>query len=145
MELIPLISSCQLSRINFLVDNTELNGNKVLFTSSGEIYELGPVIRKSLFGMNVSAVSLLRSNREDVYTRSSRQVAIKIFFMPEVKAWTNPMDEIVSVQHLNGEHSSRILEQIECCSDEKNIYWISKYYEGDDLFEHVLNTVELKM
>jgi len=85
MELVPLISSCQLSRINVLVDNTELNGNKVLFTSSGEIYELDPVIRKSLFGINVSAVSLLRSNREDVYTRSSRQVAIKIFSMPEVK------------------------------------------------------------
>jgi len=47
------------------------------------------------------------------------------------------MDEIASVQHLNGEHSSRILEQIECCSDEKNIYWITKYYEGDNLFEHV--------
>jgi serine/threonine protein kinase len=29
------------------------------------------------------------------------------------------------------------LKQIECCSDEKNIYWITKYYEGDDLFEHV--------
>ena len=47
------------------------------------------------------------------------------------------MDEIASVQHLNGEHSSRILDQIECCSVEKNIYWITNYYEGDDLFEHV--------
>ena len=48
------------------------------------------------------------------------------------------MCEIASVQYLNGEHSSHILKQIECCSDEKkNIYWIT-YYEGDDLFEHLV-------
>jgi serine/threonine protein kinase len=143
MELVPLISSCQLSRTNIVVDYTELNGNKVLFTSSGEIYELLSVIRKSLFGIIVSAVSLMRSNRESVYTRSSRKVAIKIFSrellnMNTYETWTNPMYEIASVQYLNGEHSSRILKQIECCSYEKNIYWITNFYEGDDLFEHLV-------
>jgi len=39
---------------------------------------------------------------------------------------------------LDSEHSHRILKQIECCSDEKNIYWITNYYEGDDLFEHLV-------
>ena len=102
-------------------NDTEMNGNRILFTSSGEIYELRSVIKKSLFGIVVSAVNLQRSNREAVYTRSSRQVAIKIFSrellnMNTNQTWTNPMYEIASVQYLNAEHSSRILKQIECCS-----------------------------
>ena len=126
-------------------NDTEMNGNRILFSSSGEIYELRSVIRKSLFGIIVSAVTLLRSNREAVYTRSSRQVSIKIFSrellnMNTNETWTNPMYEIASVQYLNAEHSSRILKQIECCSDEKNIYWITNYYEGDDLFEHLVKS-----
>jgi len=143
MDLVPLISSCQLSRTNVLVDDIEINGNKILFTSSGQIYELRAVIRKSLFGIIVSAVSLLQSNREAVFTRSSRQVAIKIFSrellnIESNEAWENPMYEIAFVQYLDSEHPHRILKQIECCSDEKNIYWITHYYEGDDLFEHLV-------
>jgi serine/threonine protein kinase len=109
-------------------------------------------LKKALFGVVMHAV-MLAPNGSGQYTRTDAHMAIKVYSKRTLRAYQgkteeNPVREITALQFLGdyptnqqtgvvGNSHPHIMGQIECCTDEDNIYSIMRFCRGGELFDHI--------
>jgi serine/threonine protein kinase len=129
--------------------NGELERKPVIETSSGRFYEIGTTLKKAIFGQVVLALLITPSpgntpknnGENDTFLRTNEQRAIKIYSKRTLRQMhnrtaENPLEEISALQFIGDSHPN-IMGQIECCTDEDNIYSIMRYCPGGELFDFI--------
>ena len=144
----PVIRASKFRRVNVFV-NGQLERKAVIESGSGRFYEIGTTLKKAIFGQVVHAHLLSPSpsnttsngSENDTFTRTEHQRAIKIYSKRTLRALQgrtaeNPLVEITALQFIGDNHPN-IMGQIECCTDEDNIYSIMRYCPGGELFDFI--------
>jgi serine/threonine protein kinase len=121
----------------------------IIESGSGKFYEIGVTLKKAIFGQVVHAHLLVAgpanspgNNAEtDVFERTEHQRAIKVYSKRVLRAQQgrtaeNPLTEITALQFIGDNHPN-IMGQIECCTDEDNIYSVMRYCPGGELFDFI--------
>eukprot|EP01038_Epipyxis_sp_PR26KG_P016060 gene16060-21809_t len=145
----PTIRRATIRRVN-LFNSVEdaLNGQiqpistiNALESGSGMFYEMGRKLKDAIFGCVIFAMKLDRVN-EDRFVRSPvGQRAIKVYskaMLRQLQGQTqeNPLNEITALQFIGDNHPN-LMGQIECCTDDSNIYSIMRFVKGGELYERV--------
>lgn len=147
----PIIRRCVVRQMEVLVSN-QIVQTKAIESGSGRSYEIGRTLKKALFGQVIHAV-ILAPNDNGHYTRTDSHMAIKVFSKRSLNALQgrteeNPLREITALQFLGdyptqqqagtvGHSHPNIMGQIECCTDDENIYSVMRYCSGGELFDYV--------
>lgn len=147
----PIIRRCVVRQMEVLVSN-QIVQTKAIESGSGRSYEIGRTLKKALFGQVIHAV-ILAPNGSGHYIRTDSHMAIKVFSKRSLRAFQgkteeNPLREITALQFLGdyptqqqagtvGHSHPNIMGQIECCTDEENIYSVMRYCSGGELFDYV--------
>lgn len=84
---------------------------------------------------------MLRPLGGDNFARTETEVAIKVYSKKTLRALQgktqeNPLMEITALQFITDDHPN-IMGQIECCTDEDNIYSIMRFVKGGELFDYI--------
>lgn len=121
----------------------------IIESGSGHFYEIGTTLKKAIFGQVVRALLLapspgntpLNNGENDTFVRTDQERAIKIYSKRTLRALQgrtaeNPLIEITALQYIGDNHPN-IMGQIECCTDDDNIYSIMRYCPGGELFDFV--------
>lgn len=135
----------------------------VLCSESGSSYEMGNIIKRSIYGvvlhgfvlqqMGVSAKDAPTVQMK-VFLRRNEAVAIKLYDKRLLRAniskgqvGENPLHEITAMQYLSSFsdlNDTHVMGQIECCMDEQNIYSVMPYFHGCELFDVVKSSGALQ-
>jgi serine/threonine protein kinase len=126
-----------------------LERKAVIESGSGHFYEIGTTLKKAIFGQVVLALLIMPSpgntpgnaGENDTFVRTNQQRAIKIYSKRTLRALQgqtaeNPLVEITALQFIGDNHPN-IMGQIECCTDEDNIYSIMRFCPGGELFDFI--------
>jgi serine/threonine protein kinase len=78
---------------------------------------------------------------DQLFFRTNQQMAIKVYskrILRQLQGRTqeNPLMEITALQYIGNTHPN-LMGQIECCTDEENIYSIMRYCQGGELFDYI--------
>jgi len=135
----PVIRGSKFRRVNVLISG-QLERKAVIESGSGNYYEIGAPLKKAIFGQVVLAV-LLAPAEGDCFVRTESQRAIKIYSKRTLRALQgrtaeNPLVEITALQFIGDTHPN-IMGQIECCTDEDNIYSVMRFCPGGELFDFI--------
>lgn len=146
----PIIRASKFRRVNVYV-NGQLEKKAVIESGSGNFYEIGTTLKKAIFGQVVLALLIRPSasntpgnnSDTDTFERTSEERAIKIYSKRTLRALQgrtaeNPLVEITALQFIGDSHPN-IMGQIECCTDDDNIYSIMRYCPGGELFDFIDN------
>lgn len=133
----PLIRRCTIRRV-------VINGNtgNILESGSGQSYEIGPMIKETIFGRVVSSAVVQKvGDIEESYKRSTELRAIKVYSKNRLRALQgrtqeNPLMEITAQQFV-GDADPHVMGQIECCADEEHIFSIMRLCNGGELFDYI--------
>lgn len=115
---------------------------RVLCSQSGARFELGEIIKKTIYGAVLHGVVLEPlAASSSVFVRSEEDVAIKVYAKHLVtqnlaRSREQPLNEMAILQYV-GNNFPHILGQIECCADDNNMYSIMPWVHGGELFDHV--------
>jgi len=137
----PIIRRSAIRTLNVLTNNdTSIERKTVIDSGSGKLYELGTMLKKAIFGQVVHAV-LLRPVENDNYVRTEHELAIKVYSKRMLRTLQgrtqeNPLMEITALQFIGDVHPN-IMGQLECCTDEENIYSIMRFCRGGELFDYI--------
>lgn len=137
----PIIRKAQIRNLEVLVsEDVGFETKTALVSSSGQVYELGTQLKKAIFGQVIHAL-LITPMGDDRFMRSDRQMAIKVYSKKKLrlmqgKTQENPLMEITALQYIGDEHPN-IMGQIECCTDDDNIYSVMRYCNGGELFDYI--------
>lgn len=117
--------------------------SQVLHSYSKVHYELGRIVKKTIYGAVVHAVVVQPASESDVsmFIRTGKKVAIKIFSKPLIlqhltKSKEQPLTEIAMLQYLGDSHE-HILGQLECCADDQHIYSVMRWIPDGELFDYI--------
>lgn len=140
----PLIVRSAMIRLKIRIAPGIVETRLVMHSGSGRIYELGSTLKKAIFGQVVRAVVLQPVVDEDVkdeFIRTNQQMAIKIYSKRTLRqlqgrTQENPLMEITAMQYIGSSHPN-IIGQVECCTDEENIYSVMNYCPGGELFDFI--------
>jgi serine/threonine protein kinase len=125
-------------------DHISFDKVHILTSASGAHYQIGRMLKKAIYGAVLhSTVLMPNKSAANSYTRTSTTVAIKVYSKKIIyeqgsKSQENPFNEIAALQYVGDDHPN-IVGQIECCSDEENIYSIMPFVEGGELFDYVVS------
>jgi serine/threonine protein kinase len=146
----PVIRASKFRRVNVHV-NGKLERKAVIESGSGHFYEIGTTLKKAIFGQVVLALLIVPSpgntegnnSENDTFVRTNEERAIKIYSKRTLRALQgrtaeNPLVEITALQFIGDNHPN-IMGQIECCTDDDNIYSIMRYCPGGELFDFIDN------
>eukprot|EP00600_Ochromonadales_sp_CCMP1393_P005713 CAMPEP_0174974818 /NCGR_PEP_ID=MMETSP0004_2-20121128/12076_1 /TAXON_ID=420556 /ORGANISM="Ochromonas sp., Strain CCMP1393" /LENGTH=360 /DNA_ID=CAMNT_0016225555 /DNA_START=221 /DNA_END=1303 /DNA_ORIENTATION=- len=149
----PVIRASKFRRVNVVMPDGSIARKAVIESASGNFYEIGTTLKKAIFGQVVHALLLapnnppatdptqLESATEPTFRRTDQQRAIKIYSkrtLRELQGRTaeNPLVEITALQFIGDQHPN-IMGQIECCTDDDNIYSIMRFCPGGELFDYI--------
>jgi len=114
---------------------------RVLECESGNAFEFGRLLRKSIYGEVVQGYQLLIGER--FYSRSDRKVAIKIYFRSRLpgaseyrESAEDPFKEFAAMQYLQNPGCLNLVTLIECVEDANHIYFVMEFLEKE-LFDVV--------
>jgi serine/threonine protein kinase len=138
------------ARIRKVYVNGQVGARKVLVADSGAFYEIGTTLKKAIFGVVVLAMVVKPSPKntprnngpDDMFARTEELRAIKIYskrmllIASTEDLCENPIREISALQSIGDSHPN-LMGQIECCTDEDNIYSIMRYCPGGELFDFI--------
>jgi serine/threonine protein kinase len=117
--------------------------SQVLHSYSKVHYELGRIVKKTIYGAVVHAVIVQPASESDTskFVRTGKEVAIKIFSKPLIlQHLTNskekPLTEIAMLQYLGDGHEN-VLGQLECCADDQHIYSVMRWIPDGELFDYI--------
>lgn len=117
--------------------------SQVLHSYSKIHYELGRIVRKTVYGAVVHAVIVRPASESDIsaFIRTGKDVAIKIFSKPLIlqhlmKSKEQPLTEVATLQYLGDEHD-HLLGQLECCADDKHIFSVMRWIPDGELFDYI--------
>eukprot|EP01039_Chlorochromonas_danica_P008659 gene8659-9540_t len=140
----PVIRRCLVKRFKIRLAENIVEAKPVLETASGHFYEIGSTLKKAIFGQVIHAILLKRDESlapDTVFDRTAEQMAIKIYSKRVLrslqgKVQENPLMEITAMQFVGPDHPN-VMGQLECCTDEENIYSIMRYCPGGELFDYI--------
>jgi serine/threonine protein kinase len=137
----PVIRRSVVRRVPVRLSDSQTERRPVVESASGHVYEIGSTLKKAIFGQVIHGILLHREEGDDVYIRSCQEVAIKIYSKRTLRTLQgrvqeNPLMEITAMQFI-GSHHPNIMGQLECCTDEENIYSIMCYCHGGELFDYI--------
>jgi serine/threonine protein kinase len=112
-----------------------------LYSPSGTVYEIDRKISDCIFGQVHIGIVLQPTQQHNIYSRTSRRIAVKIILkrkMAELgpKCTEDPMKEIAAQQFVGNDHPN-VMGLIECISDANNYYSLMDFAEGGELFDNV--------
>lgn len=101
----PVIRRCVQRRARVYTEPQHLEGKVILESASGNVYEIGTVLKKAIFGHVNHAIILTRTDQPDVFSRSVHQVAIKVYSKRTLRTLQgrvqeNPLTEITAMQYI---------------------------------------------
>lgn len=141
----PTIRRSTIRKLNVSIRNPISNvitieEKSVIESGSGNLYELGSVLKKAIFGQVVHAILLKRIN-EDTLFRTESYRAIKIYSKRilrslQGKTQENPLMEISALQFIGDSHAN-LMGQIECCTDDENIYSVMRFIRGGEMYDYI--------
>lgn len=138
----PFITNSAFRRLKVIINNDtgQIERKGVIASGSGQFYEVGVTLKKAIFGQVIHAI-LLTTVDNDTYKRTSQQRAIKIYAKKVLRALQgrtaeNPLTEITALQFIGDNHPN-IMGQVECCTDDDNIYSIMRFCPGGELFDFI--------
>lgn len=144
----PYIFTAVIRNENVLEDphnsNSPVFTVQVLCSHSKARYELGEIIKRTIYGAVVHGVILEPvQGEEGLYQRTETDVAIKVYGKHIIashisRSREQPLNEMSILQYL-GNHHPHILGQLECCADESNMYSIMPLVHGGELFDHIVD------
>lgn len=116
----------------------------------GRTFEIGRLIKKSIYGQVVGGSELQLDEQPPVPTEAPAfrrlpvDVAIKIYQKrllqnPQVAA-ERPYDELATMMTLSeaqGDGAAHLMPLVACCADETNLYAVMPYVQSIELFDHV--------
>ena len=138
----PIIRRSHLRRVHIRITETVMEQKTVIHSGSGNVYEIGATLKKAIFGHVIHAIQLIPSeSNPDEFRRSDKQMAIKVYskrMLRQLQGRTqeNPLMEITALQYIGNDHPN-LMGQIECCTDEENIYSVMRYCQGGELFDFI--------
>lgn len=119
-------------------------------SASGYLYELQTSLRKSIYGTVYRSVVLVEDDKEeiDIFQRTNYNVAIKQSNRNEIikqlgKTIENPYHEIITMQCLQTaldghDMESNLLLPLDCCQTEKDVYLITPFISGGEVFDVIV-------
>lgn len=116
---------------------------QILSSASGTHYELGRLLKKAIYGAVLHATVLKpQKTLSNAFTRTSTTVAIKVYSKKIIReqahrSQENPFSEIAALQYVGDDHPN-IVGQIECCTDDVNIFSVMPFVHGGELFDYVV-------
>lgn len=137
----PIIRKSSIRKVNIVLPNGSVLEKRTIIDSTfGRQYELGAQLKKAIFGQVMHAI-LLRPLGGDNFARTDSEVAIKVYSKKTLRALQgktqeNPLMEITALQFISDAHPN-IMGQIECCTDDDNIYSIMRFIKGGELFDFI--------
>ena len=138
---LPVLHQSIMTRAPVTCENNVNEYKVVLETSSGNFYEIGRMLRETIYGQVIHAIELIRGEDGHLSRKSPiNQLAIKIYSNERLrtlkkKTQENPSSEIAAMQFI-GKHR-HIVGQIECCRDKNNVYSIMEFADGGELFDYI--------
>lgn len=133
----PEIQNC--TRVQVKIQQSDMSYiDSMALSSNNVFYELGSVIKNSIYGYVISSVRLVQQN--NVFIRdTSKKYAIKVYFRTKLrelagKTQEHPLMEITALQFI-GNKNPNVLGQVSCLKDEECIYSILDYCSGGELFD----------
>jgi serine/threonine protein kinase len=108
-------------------------------TSTGNLFEMGRVLKECIFGQVNHAIGLQRRADGSLSrTNPPQQYAIKIYRRQKLREYhgrtqENPHAEIAGMQFV-GPHQN-VMSLVECTSDADNVYSIMEFVDGGELFD----------
>lgn len=135
----PVIRRSTIRKINVQV-NQSIERKTVVESGSGNFYEICSLLKKAIFGQVVHAIQIV-PGENDVYIRTDNHMAIKVYSKKILRALQgktqeNPLMEITALQYIGDNHPN-LMGQLECCTDEENIYSVMRYIKGGELFDYI--------
>lgn len=116
-----------------------------LISESGRFYEVGRFIREAQFGHVCHGMALVQAQVGDILVRIDppTNVAFKVYYktrLQELQGRTqeNPFKEMATMEFIrsHGGHVN-VIQLIECCADEDNVYAVMEFCDGGELYEMV--------
>jgi hypothetical protein len=139
----PIIRRSHLRKVNIRISDVVVEQKLVIHSLSGKFYEIGATLKKAIFGHVIHAILLKTSEapNSDEFVRTNQQMAIKVYskrMLRQLQGRTqeNPLMEITALQYIGNDHPN-LMGQIECCTDEENIYSVMRYCQGGELFDFI--------
>jgi hypothetical protein len=138
----PIIRRSHLRKVNIRITDTIVEQKLIIHSLSGRFYEIGATLKKAIFGHVIHAILLKPSeSNPDEFQRTNQQMAIKVYskrMLRQLQGRTqeNPLMEITALQYIGNDHPN-LMGQIECCTDEENIYSVMRYCQGGELFDFI--------
>jgi len=136
----PHVHSSRVRRLSIRAADGRVEVRPVIQSQSGAFYEVGTLLKRAIFGQVVRALVVLPDDNEaNVWVRTDEHRAIKIYSKSKLRQQAgrtveNPVVEITALQFIGDAHPN-IMGQIECCTDEDNIYSVMQYCPGGELFD----------
>jgi serine/threonine protein kinase len=120
---------------------------RCLISESGRYYELGRLIRETIFGHIRHATALVPAMVGSVTCLipmdPPAHVALKVYNRTKLedlkgKTQENPVKEMATMEYIrqHGGHVN-VIQLVECCADEERVYAIMEFCDGGDLFDLV--------
>lgn len=138
----PTIRRSHLRRVNIRITDTVVEQKTVIHSGSGRVYEIGATLKKAIFGHVIHSILIAPSETNpEEFRRTNQQMAIKVYskrLLRQLQGRTqeNPLMEITALQYIGNDHPN-LMGQIECCTDEENIYSVMRYCQGGELFDFI--------
>ena len=138
---LPVLHQSIITRAPVTCENNVTEYKIILETSTGNFYEIGRMLRETIYGQVIHAIELKRGEDGHLSRVSPiNQLAIKIYSNERLRSLKdqtqeNPSSEIAAMQFI-GKHL-HIVGQIECCRDKDNVYLIMEFADGGELFDYI--------
>ncbi len=136
----PVFKRSTIRKLNVLMQDNTIQKRTSIDNGSGQFYEIGKQLKKAIFGQVVHAMEL-KYLGNDQFLRTGKELAIKVYSKKTLRQYAgktqeDPLREISALQFIGDEHPN-IMGQIECCTDEDNIYSIMRFCKGGELFDYI--------
>ncbi len=143
----PRLAPCHVKKLNIVEEATGRGYEQMCLISikadgtPSAFYEINRKLRQCIYGEVRVGIELKPSVVPGLFVRAEMKVAIKISSKSRLTANANPIEdpvkEISTLQNMEGHEN--IIRFIEALHDERNIYSISEFCDGGELFEVIKN------
>ena len=139
----PRLTACHFKVLNIIEEATARGYEQVCLISlkpdgsNSAYYEINRKLRDSNYGSVRVGIELKPSIVPDLYVRTEVRVAIKISSKTKLGVNSNPVEDPVKEISIlqNIEQHDNVIRIVEAVHDQKNIYFISEYCDGGELFQ----------
>ena len=143
----PRLAICHVKKLNIIEEATARGYEQMCLISinpdgnPSAYYEINRKLRQCIYGEVRVGIELKPSIVPGLFVRTEVKVAIKVSSKARLAASQNPNEdpvkEISTLQNM--ESHDNIIRLIEALHDEKNIYSITEFCDGGELFEVIKN------